>query len=190
LGIVPDDQRQAVLDDLIADIRSRGNHVNVGIVTLGPLFRSLSSAGRDDVIFDIAIQTTNPSYGYQVVTGATSLTEAWDGSATGLGSQNHMMLGALEEWFTSSLAGIRQSPGAVGYTSLVIQPAFVGDLTHVYGSYQTPNGLVESEWTRDPDGRLTLQITIPGNTIATLRLPTETRTLAPGIHRMTIPVSR
>ncbi len=172
MGIVPADQQQGVLDDLIADIRMRGNHVNVGIVSLGALFRSLSAGGRDDVIFDIATQTTNPSYGYQVVSGATSLTEAWDGAATGLGSQNHMMLGAIDQWFTASLAGIRQAPGTVGYGSLVIQPAVVGDLTHVYGSYQTGNGLVESEWTRDDDGRITFQVTIPGrSTSATVNLP-------------------
>ena len=35
MGIVPADQRQGVVDDLIADIRMRGNHVNVGIVSLG-----------------------------------------------------------------------------------------------------------------------------------------------------------
>ena len=110
-------------------------------------FARFPEAKRDDVIFDIAVQTTKPSYGNQVANGATSLTEDWDGAVTGLGSQNHMMFGAIDEWFTSGLAGIRQAPGDVGYRSLVIQPAVVGDLTHVYGSYKTPNGLVESEWT-------------------------------------------
>jgi alpha-L-rhamnosidase len=171
MGIVPADQRQAVLNDLIADIRARGNHLNVGIVSLGAVFRVLTAAGRDDVIYDIAVQTTNPSYGFQIVHGATSLAEAWDGPATGLGSQNHMMLGAIDEWFTAALAGIRQAPGTVGYASLIIKPAVVGDLTHVYGSYRTPNGLVESEWTRGDDGRLTFDVTIPGNTTATVLLP-------------------
>ena len=170
MGIVPADQQAGVLADLIADIRARKNHVNVGIVSLGPLFRVLSAAGRDDVIFDIATQTTSPSYGYQVVNGATSLAEQWDGPTT-YGSQNHMMLGAIDEWFTAGLAGIRQTPGSVGYGSLEIKPAVIGDLTHVYGSYRTPNGLVESEWTRGDDGRLTFQVTIPGNTTATVFLP-------------------
>jgi alpha-L-rhamnosidase len=170
LGIVPADQQAGVLADLIADIRSRGNHVNVGIVSLGPLFHTLSAAGRDDVIFDIATQTTSPSYGYQIVHGATSLAEQWDGPTT-FGSQNHMMLGSIDEWFTAGLAGIRQAPGSVGYGSIEIRPAVVGDLTHVYGSYRTPNGLVESEWTREDDGRLALQVTVPGNTTATVYLP-------------------
>ncbi|HEY3840194.1 MAG TPA: family 78 glycoside hydrolase catalytic domain [Bryobacteraceae bacterium] len=189
MGIVPPDQQPAVLADLIADIRARNNHLNVGIVSLGAVFRSLEAAGRDDVIFDVATQTTNPSYGFQVVNGATTLTEQWNGIITGLGSMNHMMLGAIDEWFTSGLAGIRQTPGTVGYQSLDIRPAVVGDLTHVYGSYQTPYGLVESEWTRDPDGRVTFQFTIPGNTTATIELPgtsvVQRRHLEPGRHRIT-----
>jgi hypothetical protein len=184
MGIVPADQQGGVLADLIADIRRRGNHAYVGIVSLGAVFRSLEAAGRDDVIFDIATQTTSPSYGYQVVNGATSLTEDWDGITSGAGSMNHMMLGAIDEWFTSGLAGIRQTPGTVGYQSLEIRPRVVGDLTHVYGSYQTPNGLVESEWTRNSDGRVTFQITIPGNTAATVRLPlSSTHRVGPGRYR-------
>jgi alpha-L-rhamnosidase len=132
----------------------------------------LSAAGRDDVIFDIATQTTSPSYGYQIVHGATSLTEEWDGPTHG-GSQNHMMLGAIDEWFTAGLAGIRQAPDSVGYTSLEIKPIIVGDLTHVAGSYRTPNGLVESEWTMQPDGQMSFTITIPANTRASIYMPVE-----------------
>src|SRR5260370_19956057 len=136
MNIVPTDVRQTVLDHLIADIRAQGNHVNVGIVTLGALFRSLSNAGRDDVIFDVATQITNPSYGYQIIHGATSLTEEWDGPTKG-GSQNHMMLGAIDELFTAALAGIRQASDSVGYASLVIKPMVDGDLTHGDWSYRT-----------------------------------------------------
>lgn len=80
-------------------------------------FRVLSTAGRDDVLFDAATQTTSPSYGYQLAHGATSLTEELDGPTAG-GSQNHMMLGAIDEWFTAGLAGIRQAPGSAGFAAL------------------------------------------------------------------------
>jgi alpha-L-rhamnosidase len=187
MNIVPADLQQTVLDHLIADIRAKGNHVNVGIVTLGALFRSLSAAGRDDVIFDVATQTTNPSYGYQIMQGATSLTEEWDGPTKG-GSQNHMMLGAIDEWFTAALAGIRQATGSVGYTSLEIKPAVVGNLTHVAGSYCTPNGLVESEWTMQPGGQVAFTITIPANTQASIYLPDQTAyEVGPGTFQFTVP---
>ena len=39
------------------------------------------------------------------------MTELWDGQ----GSQNHFMLGAIDEWFTKGLAGIQQADDSVGY---------------------------------------------------------------------------
>src|SRR5258708_23907580 len=81
-----------------------------------------------------------------------------------------MMLGAIDEWFTAGLAGIQQAPGAAGYDTLVIKPAILGRLAHVKGSYQTPNGEVICEWTRQTRGHH-LDVTIPDNTTATIYVP-------------------
>ena len=187
-GIVPDEERQAVLNHLVSTIRANGNHVNVGIVTLQAVLRALAAAGRDDVIFDIATQTTAPSYGYQLVHGATSLTEDWSGPTVGY-SQNHMMLGAIDEWFTSGLAGIQQAPGFIGYERIFIKPAIVGDLSHVEGYYRTPKGLIESSWTKSADGRLTMRVSIPASTNAIIYVPSAggpvTYSVGPGIHEFT-----
>lgn len=169
MGIVPAGQSQAVLDHLVATIRSAGNHAVVGIVSLGPLLRALAAAGRDDVIYDIATATTYPSYGYEIVNGATSLTETWELNTAA--SFNHMMFGAIDEWFTSGLAGIQQAPRSVGYEKLVIKPAVVSGLSQVKGAYRTPNGVVSSEWSRDTRGRVHLLVTIPGNTTAAIWVP-------------------
>ena len=169
MGVVPDDQRQAVLDHLIGSIQAKGWHLTVGEIALPSVFRVLSAAGRDDIVYDIATQTGNPSYGYQVVHGATSLTENWDGPTSG-NSQNHFMLGAIDQWFTSGLAGIKQAADSVAYHDLVIKPAVVGDLSHVSGSYATPYGQVSSAWERD--GRsFHLDVTVPANTTATVYVP-------------------
>lgn len=66
----------------------------------------------------------------------TSKLLALTGAATlvvgpGGGSQNHFMLGAIDEWFTAALGGIEQTPSSVGYADLLIAPAIVGDLTSV-----------------------------------------------------------
>jgi alpha-L-rhamnosidase len=170
LGIVPADVRQAVFDHLVGSIQANGNHINVGMVTLQAVLRVLIAGGRDDVIYDFAELTTSPSYGYQTTHGATSLTELWDGPTAG-NSQNHMMFGALDGWFTSSLAGIQQEPGTTGFKKLVIKPVMVGGLTHVKGSYVSPQGLVESEWTRGGAGQLLLHVTVPSNSIAAIYVP-------------------
>ncbi|MFF0519822.1 family 78 glycoside hydrolase catalytic domain [Actinomadura nitritigenes] len=169
LGIVPADQKQAVLDHLVSTIKANGYHLTVGEIALPSVFRTLSAAGRDDVILAVAQQVTNPSYGYQVVHGATALTEYWDGP-TGYGSQNHFMLGAIDEWFGAGLAGIRQADGSVGYGDLVIRPAVVGDLTRASSSYDTPRGTVSSAWRRSGHD-LRLDVTVPPGAPARVEVP-------------------
>ena len=171
MGIVPQQYQSAVLAHLIASIRAQGNHLTVGEIALPSVFRVLEDAGRDDVLYDVATQTTSPSYGYQVTHGATSLTELWDGPTAGQ-SQDHFMLGAIDEWFTSGLGGIRAAPGAVGYDRLVIAPAVVGDLTDVSASYGSVRGPISTRWTRQ--GRqLQLDVTVPAGTTATVLVPVD-----------------
>jgi alpha-L-rhamnosidase len=166
-GLVPAADRSAVLDRLVASVRRSGNHITTGSVALGPLFRALQAGGRDDVLYDMVVNRTSPGYGYLVDSGHTTLSESLDGS----GSQNHHFLGQVDNWFVSGLAGIQQAPGSVGYRHLEIAPAVVGDLTHVNGSYQTPYGQVTSSWRKTASGRITLDVTIPSGTTATVRLP-------------------
>ena len=130
------------------------------------LSKSSSDGGRSDVIFDINNQTNKPGYGMQLAKGKTSLTEAWDGGS----SQNHFMLGQIQEWFYHDLAGIR-SEGA-GFKKISIAPQPVGDVTWVKASYNSICGKIVSDWKRDGE-KFTLNVTIPPNTTATVFVPAK-----------------
>jgi len=93
-----------------------------------------------------------------------------------------MILAQIEEWFHAGLAGIRAADGSVAYRQLVVQPKLVGDLTHVEGSYHTPQGLARSVWTRS-DRRFTLTVTIPPNTTAEIRVPVQQGHAVTAPHR-------
>jgi alpha-L-rhamnosidase len=177
MGVAPD----GVLDHLVANVTSNGYHLNLGEIGLPALFDVLAAAGRNDIVYQIATQTTAPSYGAMLARGATSLTEFWDGT----GSQNHFMLGAIDKWFTASLGGITQADDSVAFGDLLLAPAFVGDLTHVAARYRTPRGIVWTEWTRS--GRsVTLDVTVPVGATATVRLPGQPdRSVASGDYRFT-----
>ncbi|WP_435178390.1 family 78 glycoside hydrolase catalytic domain [Actinacidiphila sp. bgisy145] len=168
-GFVPAARSAAVLATLIAAIRAAGNHLEVGEVGLPAALRVLAGAGRHDVIWDIATQTTYPSYGHMVATGSTSLAESWGGMGTSA-SQNHWMLGALEEWFTAGLGGITQTADSVAFSELALAPAVVGDLTTVDATYDTPHGRVASSWRRSGTS-LSLAVSVPPNTSATVAVP-------------------
>jgi hypothetical protein len=166
MGICDPANRAAVVDAIVADVRARGNALTAGDVGYRYLLRALADNGRSDVIFDINNQTNKPGYGMQLAKGKTSLTEAWDGGS----SQNHFMLGQIQEWFYHDLAGIR-SDGA-GFETISINPQPVGDVTWVMASYDSIRGTIVSDWKR-AGGQFTLHVTIPANTTATIFLPAK-----------------
>ncbi len=164
MGLCEATNRAAVLDAIVRDVRSRGNALTAGDVGYRYLLRALADGGRSDVIFDINNQTNKPGYGMQLAKGKTSLTEAWDGGS----SQNHFMLGQIQEWFYHDLAGIRSDGD--GFKHITIAPQPVGDVTWAKASYNSIRGNIVSEWKRDGD-QFTLKVTIPANATATVYVP-------------------
>ncbi len=169
MGVVPAQYQAAVVQHLVNTIQANGNHVSVGEIALPALFRALANGGRSDVIYTVATQTTYPSYGYEVVNGATSLLEFWTG-VNGKNSQDHFMLGALNEWLSFDAGGLQPASGAVAYNKLLIRPAVVGSLTQASSTYNTPYGTASSSWTRS-GSTVQLSVQVPVNTTATVMMP-------------------
>ena len=160
-----------MLAALVKDVQDRGNGLTAGDVGYRYLLRALAEEGRSDVIYAMNNQSDKPGYGYQLAHGATSLTEAWAGQD----SQDHFMLGQIIEWFYHDLAGIQNDGDSPGFQKIVIKPALVGDLTSVTGSYDSNYGPIESAWKRE-NGKITLNVTIPANTTATIYVPAKDTT--------------
>ena len=158
MGAVPSQYQTVVANTLVESLHSNGNHLTVGEVALPSLFRSLEAANRSDVLFEMMSLTTNVSYGYQVVHGATSLWEKWDGVSGG-GSLNHLMLGYGDTWITS-LSGIEQAAASVAWQTINFIPKVVGNLTSAQSSYRTPNGIVNASWSLDGHS-LTYDVVVP-----------------------------
>lgn len=172
LGLVQEPYKETVFKHLITDIISRGYHTTAGDVGHRYVLLALSQNGRSDMIYQMSQNTDHPSYGYQIENGATSLTEAWDGPTVGK-SQNHFMLGHLEEWLYSGLAGIhyRYCPDFESY-KLSIRPAILDELNEIRADYLLPSGKLRVAWQKDTDDRrLRLEITIPANCLADVYLP-------------------
>ncbi len=161
--LCPRADRPGVATHLVDDVVRRGDQQTAGDVGYHYLVRALMDAGRSDVLFAMTNRTNPPSYGAQLEKGATSLTEAWDADPES--SQNHCMLGHIEEWFYAGLAGIETD-----YNNITIRPQPVGDLTWVKAWHDTVRGRVESSWKKDDSG-FELTVKIPANATATVFLP-------------------
>ncbi|MDQ3846796.1 MAG: family 78 glycoside hydrolase catalytic domain, partial [Bacteroidota bacterium] len=168
MKLVEPQYKDAVVENIVKDIRSRNNSLTAGDIGYRYLLRVLNDEGRSNVIFDMNSRSDVPGYGYQLAKGATALTESWQAFPTA--SNNHFMLGHLMEWFYDGLAGIKQAENSIAYKNIVIRPEVVGDVTHAKATYQSPYGLIVSEWKKEND-RFELATEIPANTTAILFIP-------------------
>lgn len=168
MGVVPDHERPRVLAALQADVARRGYEMSTGDVGFRYLLQALAQGGRSDTVYRIIDQDDKPGYGYMLKQGATALTESWD--ANRHTSQDHFMLGQINEWFYRDLAGIAPDPAGPGFKRILIHPAPVGDLAWAEASYDSIRGPISVRWDRQGD-RFTLHLAIPANTTATVFLP-------------------
>jgi len=169
-GLAPAAERAKVVKQLVAEVEKADFHLDTGILGAKYLFRALSDGGRHDLAYRIACQTTPPSYGDWIARDATTLWEDWRDGA----SRNHIMFGDISGWFHQYLAGLNSDPREPGFRRIVIRPRPVGDLTWAKASTRTPYGKLASHW-RLENNALTLNVTVPANSTATVYVPLKGR---------------
>lgn len=167
-GILPEQDKEKVFANLIDSIEHNDYALTSGDIGYHFLVRVLSENGRSDVLYKMNNRSDRPGYGYQLKKGATSLTESW--AALSNVSNNHMMLGHLMEWFYSGLGGIYQDANSIAYKDIIIAPKPVGDIKWVKCSYNSPQGIIRSEWELK-ENTFSLTIDIPKATSAKIILP-------------------
>jgi alpha-L-rhamnosidase len=174
LDLVPKDQRESVAENLTNDIVYYQNtHVTTGFIGVKFLMPVLTAIGRSDLAYELAAQTTYPSWGYMVEHGATTLWELWqEKTGPAMNSQDHIMFGSVGAWFYNALGGITLSPDSVGYQHIRIAPQVVEDLHWASASVDTIRGTVASSWSHFP-GVMTLEVVIPVNSDARVVIPSE-----------------
>jgi hypothetical protein len=168
LGLAPEGSQKALVNHIADDVRSRGNHTSAGDIGYHYVLAALAAGGRSDVIWDMATAKDAPSYASQLARGATSLTEAWDGNPGA--SQNHFMLGHIEDWLYQWLAGISLDPSAPAWKRVILQPHPVGDLQSAGATYDSPRGRIACHWKRTATG-VEIDVVLPPGVEGVLRQP-------------------
>lgn len=171
LGIVPEEHRQAVFNNLVADIESRNGHLSTGFVGTPFLMKVLTENGRADLAYTIATREDYPGWGYMIKMGATTIWELWRyETGPGMNSHNHPALGFVSGWFYEVLAGLMPAGDVPGWKRVIVRPGVVGDLKWARARVETVRGVVASDWRRTEKG-LVLSVTIPANSSAEVFLP-------------------
>ena len=168
-GMVPEDMEEPVMNTLVKDIvEIRDGHPTTGYVGTKYMLDLLTEKGREDLVWNMALKTDFPSWGYSLRNGRTTITEKW----TEGGSQNHVVLGAaIDPWFYNTLAGISPDESFPGFKKFSIKPYVPDhDLDWVKASVHTIHGTISSSWQKKQGG-LTLKVRVPVNTTATVYVP-------------------
>lgn len=176
MNLVPEDRKEELIHTIVRTIEDTNEgHLSTGVVGTQWLMRTLTHNGHADLAWQLATNTTYPSWGYMVEQGATTIWELWNGNtaAPKMNSYNHvMMLGDLISWYYEDLAGIESSAQEPGFKKIIMQPQFIDELDFVEASYRSPYGLIESSW-KVKGRQLSWEITIPANSSAIVAIPGE-----------------
>jgi alpha-L-rhamnosidase len=181
-GIAPEALRANMTSRLVADIEAHNNHLTTGFLGTPFLMFVLDDNHRPDVAFKLLLQDTYPSWGYMVAKGATTWWERWNGDTgdPAMNSYNHYAFGSVMAWVFRRAAGIDTDPSGPGFHHLTIRPQFDPALPTLHTEYDSPYGLIATDWTSNNH-----QFTIitPPNTTATITLPNgKTENTGSGAH--------
>jgi alpha-L-rhamnosidase len=186
-GLVPDDRRDLIVANLVANVvEEHDGHLDTGIVGTRFLLPVLTETGHVDLAYEVATQTTYPSWGHWIENGATALYEMWELDSR---TRDHHMFGSIDEWFYEYLVGIR--PLEPGYGTVEIRPYPPSELESAAGEVDTVRGTVATNWRRDDDS-FALDARIPAGAEAVVHVPTEGSDLyvdgTPAEEREDVPV--
>ena len=168
MEIVQPENKQAVLNNLVNDIKAHGTRLTTGDIGNRYLFRTLATNRLNELMYQMFNHEEAPGYGFQLKNGATTLTEQWDPRRGA--SWNHFMLGQIDEWFFASLAGIQVDTKKAGMQHFNIKPEITNDLKFVSASTETLYGKIAVDWKKE-SGQFLLQVQVPANCSADVYLP-------------------
>ncbi len=155
-----------------------GYSLMTGFIGTAWISKSLSDYGYSDLAYKLLQNNQFPSWLYAVDQGATTIWERLNGYTTDKGfggnnsmnSFNHYSFGAVGQWMMAYSLGIqRDEPG---FKKFILQPEPdpTGQMTWANGYYDSPYGRISSGWKMEGK-KLIYETTVPGNTSATLYLP-------------------
>ena len=168
-GVPPEELRPTIEESFQRELRAK-TYLDMGSSGLPVLLNYLTQHASCSLpVYDHLNSATQPSYGYFLERGENTWPEYW---TVDVPSRIHTCYTGIASWFMKSVAGIRPDPESPGYQQFLIQPVVGGDLTFAEGQTESSYGTIRSRWQREGD-RLTLEVTVPPNSHATIHLPTH-----------------
>lgn len=174
-NLIKEEFREKILDLLEINLGEHRNHILTGFTGTPYIAHCLSENGKHDIAENMFLKEDCPGWLYAVKKGATTIWERWDSilpngdfDESGMNSLNHYANGSIGDWLYKKVAGI--NPAEPGYKKILIKPLLTKGFTQVSATFESVYGVIKSSW-GCKDGKITVDVTIPVNTTATILLP-------------------
>ena len=178
-GLLEKEEENRAAEFLVRDIARHDGYLTTGFLGTPLLLFALSEHGRLEDAYRLLLQTNCPSWLYPVTQGATTIWERWNSWSEkegfgdiGMNSFNHYAYGAAAAWIYEIAAGIRPLWERPGFREFTLMPRPGGTLTELAVCFDSPAGMIRSEWRREA-GMTVYRFTVPAGTAARLALPGE-----------------
>ena len=168
-GLLDEPLRSKAAAKLAELVVANKYHPTTGFWSSIELLLALSDNGHHAEAARMLAQRDKPSWGY-MVDKSTTFWEAFDAIHKNL-SLNHWTHSAVGEWLWRHVAGLNPDEGAPGYRSFTIRPRPSAEVSWCNSSYDSIRGKIVSNWVIE-GGKMTMEVTIPANTTATVYIPT------------------
>lgn len=176
-GLVDTHAKKRVVEELEKLLQETDYHLTTGFVGTPYLNHVLTENGLNDAAYTLLFQKDYPSWLYQITKGATTIWEHWDGIkedgsfwSADMNSFNHYAYGAIGDWLYRKVAGIELDEQVPAFKHFTIQPHIGDDLDWVEATYESMYGEIKSAWRKSEAGGIELEVTVPANTTARVRL--------------------
>ncbi|MBE7053301.1 MAG: alfa-L-rhamnosidase [Ruminococcaceae bacterium] len=166
--LAPDKEKTA--KQLADMIEKSGGKLQTGFVGTPYLLDALADNGYTLVAYDLLFSEENPSWLFSVNQGATTVWEHWDGIkkdgtfwSDKMNSFNHYAYGSVASFFYEKICGINIDETKPGFEHIILKPQITDRLDFAKASIKTKYGIVESEWIKEKDNKITFKFKIPSS---------------------------
>lgn len=147
-GIAPEQYREKIASKLVEYIERDGMALTTGFTATRYIMNVLADTGHFDVAVKLLHRKEFPSWNYIFDTGATNMTESWNGmlDEDKSLSMSHFSLGSVVSWLFEYLGGIRVEDCRAGFSHVVFKPHFSEQIGDFKVTYNSVRGAITSEW--------------------------------------------
>ncbi len=155
LGLVPDEDIEAVFNTLLSSIEKSDGHIIGGIFGVQYVMEVLRHFDRGDVAVAAMLKNAYPSW-LDMLSRSTTITENWSGE--GYASQDHCMLGSVDAQLYKTLGGLDIDMSRA--VQINIRPYVTDVCEYVKVTEKTQYGVILSQWHNYSD-RIEYMVSIP-----------------------------